>query len=86
MLRRYGISAEQEITVRHFCFFGPVPEALISQIDDSNLRAALRKASSIADRAVKKEPGLRFERWAYELDLEAQKMILGLTNLNQGLE
>ncbi len=91
-LAKRGISPEQEILVRHFSYFGPVPEGLLKQIEpipeglpkqvDSEgwWCSALKGASKIAEKAVAEQPELRFERWGKELEPEAQDMISGMTN------
>ncbi len=79
-----NMTPEQQITIRHFCYFGPVPEALINQIDNDDWRHALKQAATIADLTVEAQPELRFNHWGNDLDREVQSMISGLTNLNPG--
>ncbi|KAF9731772.1 hypothetical protein PMIN06_011227 [Paraphaeosphaeria minitans] len=79
-LARRGIRPEQEILIRHFSYFGPVPEGLLKQVNSEDWCNALRGASEIAEEAVKEQPELRFERWGEELGPEAQNMISGMTN------
>lgn len=77
-----GITPEQEILTRHFCYFGPVSEAVFKVNVDENWSAALEGAAKIADVMVTDEPGLRFERWGEELGPEALRMISGMTALD----
>lgn len=79
-----GITPEQETLTRHFCYFGPVPDAVLRVAGDGDWSAALEGAAKIADEMVKDEPGLRFERWGEELGLEALRMIWGMTALDSG--
>lgn len=79
-LVRSGIRPEQEILTRHFSYFGTVPEGLLRQVDSEDWVNALKAASEIADRAVKEQPELRFERWGKELGPDAQNMISGMTS------
>lgn len=81
-LARRGITPEQEVLIRHFSYFGPVPEGLFKQVNDQDWCNALKGASEIAEEAVKEQPGLRFERWGEELGSEAQNMISEMTNLD----
>ena len=77
-----GITPEQEILTRHFCYFGPVPDAVLQVVGDEDRSAALEGAAKIADEMVKDEPGLRFERWGEELGPEALHMIAGMMALD----
>jgi hypothetical protein len=77
-----GITPEQEILTRHFCYFGPVPDAILKVAGDGDWSAALEGAAKIADAMVKDEPGLRFERWGEELGSEALRMISEMTALD----
>ncbi len=79
-LARRGIRPEQEILVRHFSYFGPVPEGLLKQVNSEDWCNALKGASEIAEEAVKEQPELRFKWWGEELGPEAQNMISGMTN------
>jgi serine/threonine protein kinase len=79
-LVKSGITPEQEILIRHFSYFGPVSNGLLTQVNNDNWGNALRGASEIAEEAVKEQPELRFERWGKELGSEAQNMISGMTN------
>ena len=78
-LLRHGISAEQEIVTRHFCYFGFVPEGLLKQVNDEYWCDALKSASQTAERAVKEQPELKFEHWGADLGPKAQDMIAGMT-------
>ena len=79
-LAKSGIRPEQEILIRHFSYFGLVPEGLLKQVNSKDWCDALKGASEIAEEAVKEQPELRFERWGKELGSEAQNMISGMTN------
>jgi serine/threonine protein kinase len=68
-LVRRGTSPEQEILVRHFSYFGPVPGGPLKQVNSEDWCNALKGASEIAEEAVKEQPVLRFERWGEELVL-----------------
>lgn len=78
----HGITPEQEILTRHFCYFGPVPEGLFDVIENKNWTAALRGAAAIADDTVKDEPELKFAHWGGELGAQAVDMLLGMTALD----
>ncbi|EMF16201.1 kinase-like protein [Sphaerulina musiva SO2202] len=67
-LVKAGISAEQAVVVKHFCYFGPVPESLYEQIKDKDWRSAFRAASR--------------EAKAADLGEEAIEMLSGMTNLD----
>jgi len=77
-----GITPEQEILTRHFCYFGPVPDTVFKVAGDADWSSALQGAAKIADEMVKDEPGLRFEQWGAELGPEAVRMIAGMTALD----
>jgi hypothetical protein len=77
-----GITPEQEILTRHFCYFGPVSRAFFEHVGDEAWSAALKGASEIADAMLRDEPSLRFERWGEELGPEAIRMISGMTALD----
>lgn len=81
-LAKRGIRPEQEVLIRHFSYFGPVPEGLLKQVTSEDWCNALRGASKIAEEAVKEQPELRFEQWGSELGPKAQNMISGMTNLD----
>jgi hypothetical protein len=79
-LAKHGISPEQEILTRHFCYFGPIPNGLLKQVKSDVWREALKAASEMAQEVVKEEPQLRFEYWGKELDPEPQRMMSAMTN------
>lgn len=81
-LAKRGITPEQEILTRHFCYFGPVPSAALKVAGDEKWAAALEGAAKIADEMARDEPALRFEQWGKELGLEAVRMIRGMTALD----
>ncbi|KAK3943485.1 kinase-like protein [Diplogelasinospora grovesii] len=79
-LVKHGIMPEMAIHVRHFSYFGLVPEGLLKQVNDEAWCKALKGASRIAEETVREQPELRFERWGEELGSEALNMISGMTN------
>ncbi|KAK4038215.1 kinase-like protein [Parachaetomium inaequale] len=81
-LVKAGVTAEQEILTRHFCYFGPVTEGLVKRVEVEDWCHNLKLASATADRALKEQPELRFERWSEDLGPEAQDMIAGMTNMD----
>ncbi|KAK5634965.1 hypothetical protein RRF57_010677 [Xylaria bambusicola] len=81
-LVKLGVTAEQEILLRHFMYFGPAPEGLLKQVDDEGWRNALKEISEIADKIVEEEPEKRFERWGEALGPMGQNMISGMINLD----
>lgn len=85
-LKEHGMPPEQEIVVRHFMYFGPLPEALLTHVDDEKWIPALRGGSEIAELAVADDPDIRFERWttddAVHLTPSAKDMIARMTRLD----
>ncbi|CZS96161.1 uncharacterized protein RAG0_05596 [Rhynchosporium agropyri] len=81
-LVKAGISPEQEVVTRHFCYFGPVPESLYQQIKDEKWRNALQLASKMAKAEVEERPMLRMMVWGQELGETALEMLSGMTNLD----
>ncbi|KJX93784.1 calcium/calmodulin dependent protein kinase [Zymoseptoria brevis] len=81
-LLKAGITPEQEIITKHFCYFGPVPESLYQQIRDEDWRTALRGASEMAEAEVKDRPILRLQLWGQELGESALELLSGMTNLD----
>jgi hypothetical protein len=81
-LVKSGISPEQEIVTRHFCYFGPVTEGLLKRVGDEDWCHNLKLASATADRALKEQPELRFAQWGEDIGPEAQNMIAGMTNMD----
>lgn len=77
-LAELGITPEEDILTRHFSYFGPVNEGLLKQVD-SREHSTLKKASAVAERAVKDQPELRFEVWGKELGEAALDMISRMT-------
>lgn len=77
-----GITPEQEIVIRHFSYFGSVPECLYQQIKDEKWRVALKSAARMADLQVEERPGLRLGVWGKELGEKALHMLSGMTNLD----
>lgn len=77
-----GIPPEQEIVTRHFCYFGPLMDALLEHIGDKTWFEALKWAAKDAAEMLKDDPGLKFERWGQDLGPEAVHMISGMTALD----
>jgi hypothetical protein len=75
-----AISAEQEILTRHFCYFGPATKGLLDRVQIKEWREALEEVSRHAEKAVEKDPDLKFESWGEELGPDALDMISGMTN------
>lgn len=76
-----GISPEQEILTKHFCYFGPVPESLFARVDEK-WSTALQLASKMAEIEVGERPSLRFRVWGQELGATAVELLSGMTNLD----
>ena len=81
-LIKAGITPEQEIVTKHFCYFGPIPESFYQQIEDEKWRTALQLASRMAEAEVKERPMLRLRVWGQELGETAMDMLSGMTNLD----
>lgn len=77
-LAELGIMPHEDILTRHFTYFGPVDEGLLKQVDTRE-HGTLKKASAIAELAVRNQPELRFEVWGKELGKAALDMITGMT-------
>jgi len=56
-----GVEPEQEILHRHFLYFGPLPEGLLTQVKDEVWCDALRMLSEMAEATASEDPGVRFE-------------------------
>ncbi|KAI0108949.1 kinase-like domain-containing protein [Nemania sp. FL0031] len=74
-----GLTLSEEILIRHFCYFGPLNEGLLKQVDDRGHKS-LKKASEIAEITVERQPILRFKVWGAEIGESAMDMISGMTN------
>ncbi|GAB1732624.1 hypothetical protein NU195Hw_g3713t1 [Hortaea werneckii] len=81
-LAKAGVTPEQEVLTRHFCYFGPVPDSLYQQIKDEKWRHALQLASSMAEAEVKERPMLRLRAWGQELGESAPDLLSGMTNID----
>lgn len=85
-MKEHGVSPEQEIVVRHFMYFGPLPEGLLRHVDDENWTTLFKAASEIAETEAAKDPDCRFELWsvseAPHLTPEAKDMISKMTRLD----
>lgn len=77
---------EQEIVVRHFMYFGPLPDGLLKHVDDEEWTMLFRAASEIAEAEAAEDPDCRFERWPVDdvphLTPEAKNMITNMTRLD----
>ncbi|KAL2175466.1 kinase-like domain-containing protein [Thermothelomyces heterothallicus CBS 202.75] len=73
-----GIAPYEDILTRHFTYFGLVNDGLLKLVDSCK-HNTLRKASAIAEVAVRNQPELRFEVWGKELGEAALEMISGMT-------
>lgn len=76
-----GITAEQEIVTKQFCYFGPVPESFYQQTKDGGWRHAFRMAARVAEAEVEERPMLRMKVWGEELGETAVELLTGMTNL-----
>lgn len=85
-LKEHGVSPEQEIVVRHFMYFGPLPEGLLRHVDDEKWSKLFHLASDIAETEAAEDPDCRFERWSVDdaphLTPEAKDMIFKMTRLD----
>jgi hypothetical protein len=81
-LVKTGITPEQEVVTKHFCYFGPVPESLYEQIKDDKWRVALQVASRMAEAEVEERPMLRLRVWGQELGETAVDLLSRMTNLD----
>ncbi|KAF2819706.1 hypothetical protein CC86DRAFT_398389 [Ophiobolus disseminans] len=81
-LLQLGMTAEQEILVRHLSYFGPVNQGLLKQINDGKWATALSSAPQLAELDVADRPELSFEQWGQELGSGAQDLIAGMTRID----
>ncbi|POS69497.1 hypothetical protein DHEL01_v212109 [Diaporthe helianthi] len=85
-LKENGMPPEQEIVVRHFMYFGPLPDGLLRHVNDENWTTLFRAASEIAETEAAEDPDCRFERWsvgdAAHLTSEAKNMIIKMVRLD----
>lgn len=77
-----GVTPEQEVLTKHFCYFGPVPENLYLAVKDEKWSAALRLAATMAGAEVEDRPELRLRFWGQGLGEHAMVMLSGMTNLD----
>ena len=77
---------EEEIVVRHFLYFGPLPEGLLQHVKDETWDILYKEASDMAEKAAIDDPDFRFGRWpetiAPHLTPQAKDMISGMMNLD----
>ncbi|KAF2724743.1 kinase-like protein [Polychaeton citri CBS 116435] len=81
-LVKAGITPEEEVVTKHFCYFGPVPESLYQHIKDQKWRVALQLASRMAEAEVEERPMLRMRAWGQNLGETALDMLSRMTNLD----
>jgi serine/threonine protein kinase len=81
-LAEKGISAEQEILTRHFCYFGPATKRLLEWVHIKEWREALEELPRHAEKAVEEEPNLKFEAWGAEIGPDALDMISGMMSMD----
>ncbi|KAI0537572.1 hypothetical protein GGR58DRAFT_470968 [Xylaria digitata] len=81
-LVKHGVTPEQAVLTRHFPYFGPNFEGLLTQVTNEKWHRALKSALRAAEQAVNENPLLRFTGWGAELGPEAHNMISGMTNLD----
>lgn len=85
-MKELNLSVEQEIVVRHFMYFGPLPQGLIRHINDDTWANLFNIASEVADAEAADDPNCRFERWSFEdtphLTTEAKGIIAKMTRLD----
>lgn len=81
-LVKAGVTPEQEIMTKHFCYFGPVPESLYQQIKDEKWRTALRLAAKMAEQEVEERPSLKLRVWGEDLGETAVDLLSGMTSLD----
>lgn len=80
-----GHTPEQEVVVRHFAFFGPVPENLYNRyMPDEAWKTALRGAAQAADQAVAATPDLRLRYWGQEMTESTLQLLSQMNNLDPG--
>nr|POF04055.1 n-acetylglucosamine-6-phosphate deacetylase [Quercus suber] len=79
-----GITPEQEVLIRHFAYFGPVPESLYTRIPDGDWRTALRGAALAADLEATERPGLRLRIWGQQLTEPTMDLLSKMKNLDPG--
>ena len=87
-LEREGIEPELEIMGRLIAFFGPVPDGLVTHIDDENWSKVIRAISEGTMDGGAVGPG-RFETWDEKdypnLDPETKRFLLRMTNLDPSM-
>lgn len=85
-LKENGMPPEQEIVVRLFMYFGPLPDGLLKHVHDEKWTTLFRAASEIAETEAAEDPGCRFGRWSVDdaphLTSEAKDLIANMTRLD----
>lgn len=85
-LNELGVPYVQEILVRHFMYFGPLPEGLLKHVDDELWSRLYKEASMLAETEAAEDPTARLKDWttsdARHLDPEAKDMIINMTRLD----
>lgn len=87
-LKDRGLPVELEVVVRHFLYFGPLPDELLKHVNDSTWESLYRDASDIAETEAVGDPDARFKRWssaiAPHLNPGAKEIISQMTCLDPG--
>lgn len=82
-LKNEGIEPEQVILYRMLSMFGPAPLELIAHVNDEYWSELLMALSEVV---AEEDPSKRFVQWREtdfpNLNLEAKRMILRMTNLD----
>ncbi|KAG8162571.1 hypothetical protein KVR01_008336 [Diaporthe batatas] len=85
-LRDEGIPSRLEIVVRHFMYFGPLPDGLLEHVDDDDWTRLFRLASELAETGAAEGPACRFEQWSVDnaphLTPAAKDMIKNMMRLD----
>lgn len=87
-LKDNGMPVEQEVVVRHFLYFGPLPDGLLKHVNDETWDALYNAASEIAEAEAVDDPDARFDRWSSDvaphLTPSAKEMISKMICLDPG--
>lgn len=87
-LKENVLPVETEAVLRHFIYFGPLPEELLKHVNDDTWDTIYKSASEIADTEAAGDPDARFERWSSDivphLTPGAKEMISKMTYLGPG--
>lgn len=76
----------REILVQQILYFGPLPQALLDQVDDAQWTKTLQMASKIAEDNLPQLGFLRIAEWpndfVRDLDVQAKDLIRAMTTLD----